>query len=186
MRFSILTVTALVSAVLAHYDEEATSTSYVTEVHTKTQCAASVTNCPAHSTIVSTTSYPVISPTPSVYHNASTPVVPASSYIPPPPPVSSPGGAVTSPVSLSTLTISTCVPTVIYSTITVTPSPPAVPTSAPAGPVGGSTGTISIHYNVTAPTTPATPSGIEASGATNVQGSIIVAAFAGLAAFLFA
>jgi len=191
MRFSILATSVMATAVLANYPDSypETSTSYYTEVITKTQCAETVTNCPAHSTIVSTTSYPVVSPpASSVYYNVSTPVYPTSSYVAPPassyvapPPASSAGGELTSSYSLSTLTISTCVPTVIYSTVTVTPSP----VSTPAGPVGGSTGTISIPHNVTAPTSPAAPI-TPASGASSVQGSIIIAAVAGLSAFLFA
>lgn len=197
MRFSVLAASFMVSAVLAHETE----TSYITEIHTKTQCAASITNCPARSTVYSTTSYPAPPATsspsgPVVYYNTSSVAVPPpSTYLPSAPPAttpvappatSTPGGPLSSPpFSLSTITISTCVPTVIYSTITVTPSPPA-PTSSPVGTIGGSTGTISVPHNVTAPTAPASPSGYETSGASAIQGSVVVAALAGLAAFLFA
>jgi hypothetical protein len=119
MRFSVLAAAFMVSAVLAHETE----TSYITEIHTKTQCAASITNCPARSTVYSTTSYPAPPPTsspsgPVVYYNTSSVAVPPpSTYLPPPPATttpappatSSPGGPLSSPpVSLSTITISTC------------------------------------------------------------------------------
>jgi hypothetical protein len=38
----------------------AESTTYVTDVVTITSCASTVTNCPARSTVTSTTSYPVV------------------------------------------------------------------------------------------------------------------------------
>lgn len=50
---------AVVSALFAGA-AMAQSTTYVTDVITITSCAATVTNCPARSTITSTTSYPVV------------------------------------------------------------------------------------------------------------------------------
>jgi hypothetical protein len=53
MRFVILAA-LFAGAVLAD------STTYVTDIVTITSCASTVTNCPARSTITSTTSYPVV------------------------------------------------------------------------------------------------------------------------------
>ncbi|KAF7879610.1 hypothetical protein EAF04_000805 [Stromatinia cepivora] len=53
MRFSVVAVSMFAGAAMA-----ATSTDYVTEEVTITSCAATVTNCPARSTQVSTTIYP--------------------------------------------------------------------------------------------------------------------------------
>lgn len=53
MRFAVVAA-LFAGAVMAD------STTYVTDVITITSCAASVTNCPARSTVVSTTSYPVV------------------------------------------------------------------------------------------------------------------------------
>lgn len=166
MRFSILAASLFAGAVMAE------STFYTTTVITKTSCAATVTDCPARSTVVTTTSYPVItsSSVAPVYANTTT-WAPVS--------VSSPAGVATSPApSLSIITISTCVPTVIYSTVTIAP----VSTSIVA-PI--STGSVAPPTNATSPTTPASPS-VFTGAASSLQGSVAVAAFAGLAAFLFA
>jgi len=194
MRFSVLAATFFAGAAVAEY---VTSTEEITV----TSCAASVTDCPARSTVVSTntwvssvssvaTVYPTVTPSsvPVVYTNSSSSVVYSA---PPAPttaaviPTTTPAGVVVSstPVGeLSTITISTCVPTVIYSTITVVPTttPAAVSVSPPV-----STGVISVPGNVTSPSATATPSAY-LSGASNVQSSVMVAAFAGLAAFIFA
>jgi hypothetical protein len=53
MRFAVA-ATLFAGAVMAQ------STTYVTDVVTITSCAASVTNCPARSTVTSTSSYPVV------------------------------------------------------------------------------------------------------------------------------
>jgi hypothetical protein len=52
MRFAV--IAALYAGAVAAW-----STTYVTDVITITSCAATVTNCPARSTVTSTTSYPV-------------------------------------------------------------------------------------------------------------------------------
>jgi hypothetical protein len=168
------------------------STVYTTEEVTITSCAATVTNCPARSTTVSKTTYPVTS-YPAVSTSASVPVYSNSSssapYVVVPSTYSAPvsvpvystkssAGVVVptyTPV-LSTITISTCVPTVIYSTVTVTP------TSSKAAP--SSTGTITYAHNVTAPSATATPSVYATGAASTIQGSMIVAAIGGIAAFL--
>lgn len=164
MRFSIFAAAAFLAT--AVYADEITV--YSTDEITITSCAPTVTNCPARSTVTSTTSYPVITSS-ALYSNSSTSTTSKAAGVSSSPPSSS-------SVLLSTITISTCVPTVIYSTITVTPSTKAAPSS---------TGTISYSHNVTAPAATASPTQFTGS-ASSVQGSIVVAAFAGLAAFVFA
>jgi len=175
--------------------------------------AASITDCPARSTVTSTKSYPVSASTsvpvvsyPTGYANASSPGVPTypaqtgSASVPTYPgqtgsasvsvkvPVYSASSAVgvpsyapSSKPILSTITISTCVPTVLYSTVTVTPTAPVV-TYAPAP---SATGVISYPHNVTYPAATTTPKPFTGA-ASNVQGSIFMVAFAGVAAFIFA
>jgi hypothetical protein len=53
MRFAVVSA-LFAGAVMAQ------STTYVTDIITITSCAATVTNCPARSTITHTTSYPVV------------------------------------------------------------------------------------------------------------------------------
>jgi hypothetical protein len=151
MRFSI--IAAAFMATVAYAGE---STVYTTEEITITSCAPTVTNCPARSTVTSTTSYAVVTSVPT-YSNSSTiatSAVPKAS--------STAAGVASSPAPiLSTITISeshptgiramaslvlilsigTCVPTVIYSTVTVTP---VTTKAAPS-----STGTISYAHNAT-------------------------------------
>ncbi|KJK77378.1 hypothetical protein H634G_07117 [Metarhizium anisopliae BRIP 53293] len=113
-----------------------TSTVYSTKVHTITSCAPQVTNCPAHSTIVSTetvavstticpvgppTSVPVpVVPVPTVpgHGNNSTGVVvppPASSHVVPPPASSGPATQGPPPAASTN------------SPVTQAPAPPACP-----------------------------------------------------------
>lgn len=131
-------ITTPASSVPAGYT---TSTVYSTETLTISECAETVTNCPykthpittVTSSAVSTTicpiSTPVVTgkPSGSVVPPPYSPSVPPMSSAPAPPPYSSskPAGI------LSTMTISTCVPTTYVSVITVTPS-----ASQPAGAVG--------------------------------------------------
>ncbi|KAH8595568.1 hypothetical protein B0O99DRAFT_511844 [Bisporella sp. PMI_857] len=196
MQFSVVTVALFAGAAMAVKQ----STIYQTEEITITSCAPTVTNCPAASTVVSLTSYPVVSPTetpagpsypvytpsPSSHANVSVPVyVPSSTaegVKTTPVPVYPTGTpAAPSSYSLSTIEISTCVPTVIYSTVTLYPTTSPVPTYAPAP---SSTGTIVVPGNVTYPTVPATPSTSEFAGAaSSIKGSFAVAAVAGFAAF---
>lgn len=175
MRFSVFAATFLASATAVLAGQE--STIYVTDEITITSCHSTVTNCPARSTVTSTTSYPVVtSSSAPVYANTSAPVsTPASTYVPPPVSFSTSAGVTTSPVSLSTITISTCVPTVIYSTVTV-----AGVTSKPVAPSG--TGSISYSHNVTAPSATATPSSFTGS-ASSIQASFGIGAVAAIAAF---
>lgn len=63
MRFAIATV-ALAGAVIAQeISEEAQSTVYSTEYYTVTSCAPEVTNCPASSTVVESSIFPVTTST---------------------------------------------------------------------------------------------------------------------------
>ncbi|KAE8443588.1 hypothetical protein EG329_001750 [Mollisiaceae sp. DMI_Dod_QoI] len=123
-----------------------TSTVYTTQEYTITSCPPEVTNCPVGSktstVLTLTTSCPVVSTTPASSIYTLPPPVSTSTWAAPP--VSSwskPAGLSSSPV-LSTLTISTCVPSYITSVITVTAS--AAPSSSPvssapaAGCPGGS------------------------------------------------
>ncbi|EHK99261.1 hypothetical protein GLAREA_08913 [Glarea lozoyensis ATCC 20868] len=171
MQFSFAAVAFMASAVMAQ------STVYSTKEVTITSCGPTVTNCPAASTVVSKTTYPVVytsapvvSASPINYTNATTPVVVK------PVPTTPAGG--NSGASVSVIAISSCVPTVIYSTITVQPSV-ASPAPAPS-----STGYITPPKNVTSPAATATPT-MYANSAAGLQASAAFAAVAGLvAAFL--
>lgn len=164
MQFSVAAVAFLATMVSAQ------SVVYETDVITVTDCAPTVTDCPAHSTKTSVTSY-AVTHTP-VYVNSTSVYVPehTATETPMAPP------AETSHVSLSTLTISTCVPTVIYSTVTVVPTTTAVyvPSSNATAPLP--TGTGSVY-----PTKPVDFTG----AASSMQGSAL-AAVLGLAAFVLA
>ncbi|ESZ93861.1 hypothetical protein SBOR_5758 [Sclerotinia borealis F-4128] len=93
-------------------------------------------------------------------------------------------GVATTPAgSVSVIAITTCIPTVIYSTISLT----GVETSAPGVPAGSakpsSTGYISTPANGSTPSATATPAAFTGA-ATNVQvGGAAIAALFGLAAF---
>lgn len=148
------------------------STLYVTDVVTITSCAPTVTDCPARSTVTSTTSYLTTTSVPSVYHNTTiVPTYPSETS------VHEPIVPTSKPV-LSVITISTCVPTVIYSTVTVEPTTTKVPevpvyTPKPTGAVAPSgTGAVTPYPTFT-------------GAASHLSGSLYVAGL-GLAAFLFA
>jgi hypothetical protein len=189
MQFSVVAV-----AFMATFAFAAESTVYKTEEITITSCHATVTNCPARSTVTSTTSYAIITSIP-VYSNSSVKpttsiLVPTtisdsfgtvSSKVPVPTSIKDTFGSVSVPGPLlSTITISTCVPTVIYSTVTVTPV-----STKPAA--SYSTGVVSYSRNTTAPVATSTPTGVTFTGAAStVQGSVLIAAFAGVAAFILA
>jgi hypothetical protein len=175
MRFSIIAAAFMATGASAEY------TVYTTEEITITSCAATVTNCPARSTVTSTTSYAVTSA--PVYSNSSA----QATYVAvPPTSLKSAVGVAGYPAAgspapiLSTITISTCVPTVIYSTVTVTP---VVTKAAPS-----STGTVTYAHNVTVPSATSTPSATPyaASAASSIQGSVFIAALAGVAVFILA
>ncbi|KAK8123269.1 hypothetical protein PG999_003187 [Apiospora kogelbergensis] len=144
---------------------------YETQYHTITSCAPEVTNCPAKSTVTSSTvyavttpagGYPVSSvvPSKSAVTSPAVPVVPTGGKpsgpydtAPAPYPTKPAGGNPGKPVEsvtsnspvkptqpgapglpvTSVQTISTCMPTVIYSTVTVGQG-------VPTGPAGGNNG----------------------------------------------
>jgi hypothetical protein len=62
MRFAVATV-ALAGAVAAHGSKAPESTVYSTDIVTITSCGPTVTNCPARSTVTSSTVYPVTTST---------------------------------------------------------------------------------------------------------------------------
>jgi len=119
-----------------------TSTVYSTVEYTITSCAPTVTNCPVGSkttsVITSTTVCPVETPS----------TAPISSIQPGGPitPTTAPTSPATTAPILSTVTISTCVPTVITSVYTVTAAPTTKPysTGSPTGgyPVGPKNSTV--------------------------------------------
>ncbi|PBP28783.1 hypothetical protein BUE80_DR000292 [Diplocarpon rosae] len=222
---------------------------YHTEQITITSCAPTVTYCPAESTVISTTSYPVAhspqpppvasftdyhpvasttgyhpavptyepavskySPGPSSvpvpaqtncssvpvpsYHPSGEPSVSVPSYYPagepsmsvPPYNTSTAIGIPSHPPtyaapSYSVITISTCIPTLIYSTVTPAPSAPMhapVPSTTkgmyyPAGNHTLPNGTASV-----------TPSNYVTGDASGTHVSWLTVAIAGLAAFIFA
>jgi hypothetical protein len=156
MRFSILAAAFMATVAAAEY----TSTTSTTLIETITSCGPEVTNCPGKTHTKTSTSYPV-------YANTSTPCTTSTS---------APYVAPTKSVTLGTSYITTCIPTVITSVYTVTPSPKP-----------SATGGLTYAHNVTTPAATATPTQyLTGSGASSVQGSVVVAAVAGLAAFLFA
>ncbi|KAL3423618.1 GPI anchored serine-rich protein [Phlyctema vagabunda] len=192
MRFSVLAVSMLASAVVAD------QTVYATEMVTITSCAATVTNCPARSTVTSMTSYPVVTsvpavtsapatseaviPTTSAYHNASSVATSVWTSIPVKESTSENSPEAT---SYSVIAITSCIPTVIYSTVPVAkPTTSAVvvpvPSSKPIPSQG--TGTSGNGTTPSVPTTPATFTG----AASTISGSFAVAAAGGLAALLLA
>ncbi|KAH0547900.1 hypothetical protein GP486_008359, partial [Trichoglossum hirsutum] len=105
-----------------------TSTVYTTKLVTITSCASTVTYCPAHSTVVVTSTIAVsttVCPVTEVY--TSTPYVSASPvkstpYATPVAPKASSSVYYAVP-SYTVITVSSCVPTVTYSTVYNTPKP---------------------------------------------------------------
>lgn len=79
MQFSVVAVAAFMAT--SAYAAE--STVYMTEKVTITSCAASVTNCPARSTVTSLTSYPVItsSAVPEVSTTSAEPIISSSTAV---------------------------------------------------------------------------------------------------------
>jgi len=169
------------------------STTSTTVIDTITSCGPEVTNCPGktYPTSVAKATY-----SPVVYANSSTPCTESATagYTAPTTypaypvsspaggavyPVSSPAGGavypVSSPVSLATSYITTCIPTVITKVYTVAPTP-----------VASGTGYISYPANGTTPYATSTPSSYVTGAASSVERSVVLAAFAGVAAFLFA
>jgi hypothetical protein len=161
MRFSIVAAAFMATFVAADY----TSTASVTVTDTITSCGPEVTNCPARTSTVA------LSSSTPIYANVSTPAKTTTSA-----PYVAPVSSVS--VNLATSYITTCIPTVITSVYTVTPSPSVVVKAS-------STAGLTYAKNSTLPAATSTPTQFTGS-ASNVQGSVVVAAVAGLAAFLFA
>lgn len=160
---------SLVAAALMATVVSAGSTLYVTDVVTITSCAPTVTNCPAESTVTSTTSY-IHTTSVSIpsYHNTTSTYTPPKSTSVIAPVVSS-----SKPYSLSTQIISTCIPTVITSVVTVYPTTTPKPTSTyTPKPTGGASGVVTPYPTFT-------------GAASHVKGSVYAAGL-GLAAFLLA
>lgn len=159
MRFATIAV-AFAGAVMAE------STIYSTKYFTITSCAATVTDCPASSTQVHSSVYPVTTP----YSNSTVTGSVKPTW------VLTPSAAAACP-TYSVKTISTSVtvvvPTVIYQTI-------AIPCPTTASPSTGFP-TPSANGTVTKP-----PVATVTAGASNMGSSLFVAAAAGLAAIVFA
>ncbi|TDZ24372.1 hypothetical protein Cob_v003220 [Colletotrichum orbiculare MAFF 240422] len=221
-------VLAFAGAVMAHggHEEEAAqSTVFSTKYFTITSCAPEVTNCPARSTVVSssvvpvitnsaelpvltTTAVPVPVTTPAAVYpipSAPAPAPPAGNGTVPVPPVKpttetgvkpvpvTTGAAVPSvskpatlvsqpapvcpgsPVKTISTSITTVIPTVIYETVQIPcPTPSAPSATIPGVPTGG-------NGTAVPPTkTPVT------AGASGLSGSVVLAAVAGVAAYVFA
>lgn len=157
-----------------------TSTVYATNVYTITSCAATVTDCPEKGSVTTeivslyTTYCPVEAtekPHPTGKPSGPYPTGPAGPSYPshgPGGPESSPAGphptgypsspagpvyptTKPAPPVLSTITVSTCVPTVITSVVTVTPSAPATYVPHPSGGAGPSGVTPPPAHNTTIP-----------------------------------
>ena len=140
MRFTAATVAFGLSAVAVAQGD--VNTIYSTEDVTITSCAPTVTDCPSRQTSTPqaveavTSSVPAVA-TPSAPASSSSPVAPveAPSSSSPAPAPSSPAAGPSSPVvpvqvptsSASVIPVTTCIPTVTYSTVQVpvTPSGPA-------------------------------------------------------------
>jgi hypothetical protein len=166
-----------------------TSTIYATTTRTITSCAATVTNCPAHSTVlvtetfaVSTTVCPIAEASSSMkYANTTmaapttttcteteveTKSSPAKTMM-----TTAPASCPTYSVETISTSITTVIPTVIYSTHAI---PCPTPSSGASLPAGG---------NGTSPTGTKSPPVVTA-GASAMTGSLALAAAAGLFAVL--
>lgn len=160
-----------------------TSTVYSTTEYTITKCPASVTNCPVGSKTSSVITY-------TTYCPVATTAASSAPYtvVPPPYSVSSmPYMTIPPPVStskpiLSTMTISTCVPSVYTSVITVTSTPAATYPGGPAS-VTTKSGTASGTGYPVGPKNTTTPYVPLTGGASTVKVGALMAVV-GLAALL--
>ncbi|KAK0630821.1 hypothetical protein B0T17DRAFT_232542 [Bombardia bombarda] len=188
MRFALAAV-AFAAAVFAQEDEAAESTVYSTDYVTITSCAATVTDCPARSTQVSSTVYAVTTGVviPSQYSNSTikassaaavfTPVVvaPSAAAVPSLFTTVAPACPTYSVKTIST-EITTVIPTVYYETVAI-PCPTVAPTPSAGFPASSSNGTTPTFTS---------PPAIVTAGAATMGGSAFLAAAAGLAAFVLA
>jgi len=178
MRFA---AAAVVLAAAVYANEAADSTVYSTAYVTVTSCGPAVTECPAESTVVTSsiiTVVPTVSVSAPVYGNGTAPVqVPGAPH--------PTGGLTTVPAACPTYSVktivtdvTTVVPTTIYETVDVPcPTSAVVVPPVPSGgvPVPPSNGT------VPQPPKPSTP--VVEGGASTMAGSVVLAAAAALAAF---
>ncbi|CAG1978862.1 unnamed protein product [Fusarium graminearum] len=147
MRYSTAAAAFLATGAMAHYDE--VSKVYETKHVTITSCGPEVTNCPARSTVVSTTSYPVPPKVTSAQQGADTteayevPEVPATTEIPEAPTTEAP--MTTSTIySTNIKTITSCGPEVPNcpatggTPVVVTETIAVSTTICPVEPTGGS------------------------------------------------
>ncbi|KAJ5276011.1 hypothetical protein N7524_002164 [Penicillium chrysogenum] len=197
MRFTTATIAFFAGLAIAA--PGADQTVYETDEVTITSCAPTVTDCPGNSgagvePTGSTT--PSSTPASSVETPAWSSETPAWSSVPtwapsvpaPSAPSSAPSApappAGTPVVSNSVIAVTTCVPTVIYSTVPVTATTPAG-SNVPHGPTGGvphvpssskgvATGTASVSP---ATSSPAFNGGATLSGSLGFAGAAAVAAF---------
>ncbi|KAJ6144788.1 hypothetical protein N7470_008683 [Penicillium chermesinum] len=147
MRFTAATV-ALFAGLAAAVPAAQDTTVYETEEVTITSCGPTVTNCPASSGAASTTPAVVATTTPAGGASCST-------WAPAPPAVTSSSAPAAPPApasqSVTVIAHTTCIPTVVYSTIPLPsgtspvtaalllpPPPPSVPAFNGAGAVSGS------------------------------------------------
>jgi len=169
MRFTAASV-ALFAGIAAALPNGDLETVYSTEDVTITSCAPTVTDCPSRQTSTPqaveavTSSVPAVA-TPSAPASSSSPVAPveAPSSSSPAPAPSSPAAGSSSPVvpvqvptsSASVIPVTTCIPTVTYSTVQVPVTP--------AGPAGNRPSGAAAKGTSSVPVIPA-PSGQGAAG----------------------
>ena len=200
MRFS--TVAFMAGSALAHGHDAPTSTDYTTKVHTITSCGPTVTNCPAHSTIITTETIPIsttvcpVGPTTSagpVYPNSTIAVptggassaqpsgpVTVSSALPSGPATTAAPECPSHSVTAITKSYTTVLTTVEYSTVEV---PCPTETQGPSGTVTPPVVTPPPAGNTSVPTGVPPP---VTAGAASFAGSALFAAAAGVAAYVFA
>jgi len=169
-----------------------TSTIFTTSTHTVTSCGPEITNCPAHSTVVvtdviavSTTVCPVTETSKPVYYNTTSSPIQISTVVPVststysaeaetftvyPTSIVAPACPTYSVKTIST-SVTTVIPTVIYSTVSI-PCPTPTWVAAPTGSLPG--------WNTTTGSKPVT------AGSANLAVSGLFAVVAGLAAVALA
>jgi hypothetical protein len=148
MRYSTAAAALLASGAMAHYDE--VSKVYETKRVTITSCGPEVTNCPASSTVVSTTSYPVPPKVTSAQQGADTteayevPEVPATTEAPEAPATTEAPMTTSTIYSTNIKTITSCGPEVTNcpatggTPVVVTETIAVSTTVCPVEPTGGS------------------------------------------------
>jgi len=206
MRYSIVTAAFLATVVSANYPVNGPLSVYATEEITSTVVSkttyAVTTSAAAGIVTYAAAAIPTYAPSSSApayptYANTSIAAAPPATYpvesIAAGVPATTPAAVPTYPANaplVSTIAVSTCVPTVIY--VTVNPAPPAPTgpsatkgTGVPYGSAPVASGTGVPYGNGTVPAPTATPSSFQGA-ASNVQSSMIMVAFAGVAALIFA